>query len=235
MVTSPNWMAPFHIARAIPTPGAVCRPLGYPALGVWTVTIPHARKARSQQRGLATYHERIDSDGLVRRRPGRADGHGMGAARRRVPGEDDLAARGRRCLHADDLLPDAIDRDSDRATFRALRRDDGKAAAREGHRELRARARGSEESPLVRRGGRQLLPVPGPEDLRAPVVVGVIAARRGHLGPWAPVTDGVDGANAIPIGHVEGDGVDECPGRGREGGCGSPGAGVGAPLKLIPA
>src|SRR3954454_319336 len=132
MVTSPNWVAPFHIARAIPTPGAVCRPLGYPALGVWTVTIPHTRKARSQQRVLATYHERIDSDGLVGRRPGRAHGQRVRAASRRIPGEDDLPARGRRCLQADDLLHDAVDRDGDRATFRALRRDDGKAPAREG-------------------------------------------------------------------------------------------------------
>src|SRR3954467_1881550 len=173
MVTNPNWMAPFHIARAIPT-----SPCSRPP---WVTRPRHldghdtARAQRATaRRGLAPYHEGIDSDETVRPRSGRGERHGMRAARGRVPAVDDPPARRGRCVQADRPNRHAVYRDGEAAAMRALRGDDGEAPTAERHRHPRARARRAADGRLVRRRARESRPRSGDDHARRPIVERVI-------------------------------------------------------------
>src|SRR6476469_5173334 len=91
MVTNPNWMAPFHIARAMPTLCVLIgASTGHPARDVARATIAHRRK-RGSCAGLAQDDERIKAHERVRAAPGRLEDDRMAAAGREVSGEQHLA------------------------------------------------------------------------------------------------------------------------------------------------
>src|SRR4029079_8250506 len=130
MVTSPNWMAPFHIARAMTTSVRSDRPRVHPARVLRTVTIAHSRN-RGPCGASARDHERIDEDVAVgpgavhldrdRVRPG---GRELVAERHDLP----VPRPGFEAHGADRL---AVDEDLRGATTRVLRRDQRDRAAAE--------------------------------------------------------------------------------------------------------
>src|SRR4030095_16284396 len=122
MVTSPNWMAPFHIARAMTTSVRSDRPRVHPARVLRTVTIAHSRN-RGPCSASARDHERINEDVAVGPGAIHLDGDRVRPGGRELVVErDDLPVPppGRQAHRADGP---AVDEDLRRAAARVLRGD----------------------------------------------------------------------------------------------------------------
>src|SRR5215203_1286667 len=137
MVTNPNWMAPFHIARAMQTSWCRRSPADHPVRGVGTVTIAHQRK-RTPCGPLLGDDERIKPEERRRRLAENDEADSVVAAVRERPGEDDEAAgrAGGPEVDRRHVLP--VDVDLRLAVDDAPGRDDGQRMA--GERERHARA-----------------------------------------------------------------------------------------------
>src|SRR6185436_7909958 len=131
MVTSPNWMAPFHIARATAGPRSVLRP-GRRASGrdrlrmISRACNPTALCDRARMSTKDDESVQVDAAGrsdpkLDRVCAGRSPGGG----------EHDAPARAGRSPEVDGPAVDAVDIDGGTAARRADRRDDRDASAGE--------------------------------------------------------------------------------------------------------